>query len=123
VTVDRLLTSPLRRARETAALLARHLGAPAPEPCAALDGSTAAEEILAELARLSDTRRVLLVGHMPVLGELLALAAGKKGGDVGLSTASVARVDFDHRLGVRAGRLVWLRTADQLAELAAKSEE
>jgi phosphohistidine phosphatase len=117
--LDRILASPLRRAQETAAILARALGRPPVETVAALDGGSPPEAILAELAAVGAEQRVALVGHMPVLGELVALATtGVGASGVGLATASIARVDFAARPRAGAGRLCWLMSAEQLARCA-----
>jgi phosphohistidine phosphatase len=119
VAIDRLLASPLRRAQETAALLAPALGRPALETLATLDGSAPAEAILGELRAVAGGERVAVVGHMPVLGELVALAvAGVGASGVALATASVACLDFEGRPRAGAGRLRWLLTAEQLARCA-----
>ena len=119
VALDRVLASPLRRAQETAALLAPALGRPPVETVATRDGGAPAEAILAELRACGGEERVALVGHMPVLGELVALAAAGVGASgVALGTASVARIDFEGRPRAGAGRLRWLLTAEQLARCA-----
>lgn len=115
VQLDRLLTSPLRRAAETAALLAGELGGPEPEPWPVLDGRAPANAILEELAALASLARVAVVGHMPVLAELVALATA--GPASGLGTASVALVEFAADPGRGAGRLCWLRGPDELGRL------
>jgi phosphohistidine phosphatase len=116
VRLDHLLTSPLQRALETAALLAGELDAPAPESRAVLDGRASADEILDEVADLAAEARVALVGHMPVLAELVALATA--GAAPGLGTANVALVEFAERPAPGAGRLSWVRDPDQLGRLA-----
>jgi len=119
VELDALYTSPLLRARQTAELLARGLPGPAPAPCAALDGRTPAEGLLAALAEAGG--RVALVGHQPVLGELVVLAiAGIASGGAPLGTASVACLAFAGRPRPGAGRLRWLLTAAQLGALGAR---
>jgi phosphohistidine phosphatase len=116
VRLDGLLTSPLQRARETAALLAGELGAPRPETLGALDGRASAADILDEVAERAALARLALVGHMPVLAELVALATA--GPAPGLVTASVALVEFERRPARGAGRLRWVRSPDELAQLA-----
>lgn len=119
VTLDRVLASPLRRAGETAAILARALGGAPVETSGTLDGGAPAEAILAELAGAGRDQRIALVGHMPVLGELVALAVtGVGASGMGLGTASVACIDFEGRPRPGGGRLRWLLTAEQLARLA-----
>lgn len=125
VVLDRILVSPLRRAQQTADLLARGLVTdpnaepPLCETLAELDGSESPAVVLAALGRLRQDETVAIVGHMPGLGELVALATtADPGSGVSFSTASVARLDFEGRARPGAGRLRWLRSAQQLAELA-----
>ena len=121
VRLDRLLTSPLRRALETSRLLAAAIEGPEPEPSPVLDGGSSAEAILAALGPQSGAgARLGVVGHQPVLGQLLTLAiAGVASGGAALGTASVARIDFEGCPRAGAGRLRWLLDAGQLARLAA----
>lgn len=115
VRLDLLLTSPLRRALETAALLAGELETPDPESRAILDGRAPADAILDEIADLAAPARVALVGHMPVLAELVALATA--GAAPGLGTATVALVEFAERPAPGVGRLCWVRNSEQLGRL------
>lgn len=115
VRLDLLLTSPLQRALETAALLAAELDGPAPERSPVLDGRAPADAILDEVAGLASLASVALVGHLPVLAELVALATA--GAAPGLGTASVALVEFAARAGRGAGRLLWVRSPEQLGRL------
>jgi len=117
VRLDLLLTSPLQRALETAALLAGELEAPEPEPHVVLDGRAPADAILGEVAALASLASVALVGHMPVLADLVALATA--GAAPGLGTANVALVEFAARPGRGAGRLCWVRSPEQLGRLTA----
>ena len=103
---DALLTSPLARARETAVLLAADLAADPPEPSPVLDGRAPADAILDELSIHPADQRIALVGHMPVVAELVALATG--GEPPRFPTAAVARIDFPQRPAPGRGRLAWL---------------
>lgn len=126
VALDRILASPLRRAQQTADLLAQELAAdasaearPIRETIAELDGSAPPAEILAALGGATREEAVAVVGHMPGLGELVTLAiAGIGASGVPLATASVARIDFEGPPRPGAGRLRWLMSAEQLAGLA-----
>jgi phosphohistidine phosphatase len=104
--VEEILTSPLTRARQTAALLAAAGDAPPPvRLLRALAPGHDPEEVLDELEKAIRRRRVALVGHEPGLGELTARLLGadqplpfRKGG--------MCRIDLT--LPVRqAGSLVW----------------
>ncbi len=111
VELDALLASPLRRAQETAQLLAKGLGGKlAPETETVLDGTANAAAILQHLAHAVRSRaRVAIVGHQPVLGELVGLAsAGSNGGSVALAPACVARLAFPGGARVGGAQLVWL---------------
>jgi phosphohistidine phosphatase len=113
---ERVLTSPLRRALETAALLARELGSCEPEIWPALGADADPVAILAGLA--GPFERVVLVGHQPTLGEVATLAmAGVAAAGAALGTGGAARLDFEGRPRPGAGRLRWLLTAEQLGAL------
>ncbi len=121
VALDRILTSPLRRAQETADLLAREFAADAPirETLAELDGSAPPAAILAALGGVASEETVAVIGHMPGLGELVTLAiTGVGASGIPLATASVARIDFEGRPRPGSGRLGWLMNAEQLAGFA-----
>jgi len=78
---DRVFSSPLVRALETASILARAAGANAPEiaPLEALEPNADPEDIEDALeARGAVTGHVALVGHQPLLGRLLARLTGEE---------------------------------------------
>jgi phosphohistidine phosphatase len=110
----------MRRAQETARLLAGELGGLPIETEPVLDGSATAAAILAHLAAVMRARaRVAIVGHQPVLGELVALAsAGTAGAPPALATGAVARVDFSGTPRAGGGQLVWLLPPEVLERLA-----
>jgi phosphohistidine phosphatase len=113
---DRLLTSPLVRAHETARLLAAGLDSPGPEIERALAPGGSGEELLAALRGVGE--RVVLVGHEPDLGRLLLLAvAGRAGEGAPLKKGGAARIDFEGTPRPGAGELHWLLTPRQLRRL------
>lgn len=113
---DRLLTSPLVRARETARILAAGLEAPEPEPERELGPGGSAEDLLASLRGAGE--QVVLVGHQPDLGRLLLLAVtGRAGDGAPLKKGGVARLDFAGAPRPGAGVLHWLLTPKQLRRL------
>ena len=69
--VERLLTSPLVRARETAAIL-RRAGLPEPIEESVLAPGRTAARVLAVL-RAHEVQSIVVVGHEPDLGRLLAV--------------------------------------------------
>lgn len=98
--VTRLISSPLLRARQTAAMLHR-AGLPQPIDESVLAPGRTAARVLAVL-RAHDVESIVLVGHEPDLGRLLAVCiAGadaklslrfRKGGAACLSFAGAPRV-------------------------------
>jgi len=120
VALDALFASPLRRAQQTARILADQLGGPEPETAELLDGGASAAAILRELASWGRGRsRIAIVGHQPVLGELVTLAGfgvGRAG--VALPPGGVVRLDFPGAPRVEGGALVWLATPDLLARIS-----
>jgi phosphohistidine phosphatase len=107
LTLDLLLTSPLVRAAQTADLVASVLTVarePVVSPALAPGGQI--DDIL-DASRAG--QRVMVVGHMPSLGELAAwLAWGDPSMVVGLRTAGVCRVDLDASGRPGEGDLRWL---------------
>jgi phosphohistidine phosphatase len=94
VRFDRLLTSPLVRARETAEITAGiYGGAPAPEPTDLLAVEVAPRAMLAGLAAM-ETETLLCVGHEPALSGLIALLIARDGGaSVDMEKSGVALID------------------------------
>lgn len=116
VRLDRILTSPLARARETADLLAEALDGPRPERLASLAFGDEME-ILAAATRGGD--EVAVVGHEPTLGRLVGLAVfGRTSGGTPLRKGGVACLELSR--GAAPGRavLAWLLTPKQLRRLA-----
>jgi phosphohistidine phosphatase len=70
--VGLVLASPYARSWQTAEILQREAGWPAPEPCAALEAIRSAAEALAALAARREAT-VAAVGHEPQLSELASL--------------------------------------------------
>jgi len=120
VRLDLILTSPYRRAAETAEVLAAVLGGVERQ---ALEELAAAAEMAALLAALRPYRRVqalALVGHQPDLGHLasqvmtgspdLCPLPFKKGG--------VACLELPSPRGNLRGELAWFMTPKQLRALS-----
>jgi phosphohistidine phosphatase len=92
-----VVTSPYRRAKETAEPAARVLGVELRES-RALEPASDPGEILAELA--GKEQAVLLVGHEPHLGALLGrLVSGGGGLEIPMKKAAVARIELEGKSG------------------------
>jgi len=115
---DRLLTSPLVRARQTAKILTEVAGWPRAEQVPELLPGTSALKVLTLLAK-DRSKRVALVGHQPDLSALLAACLlGNQGLiPVDLKKNAIACVSFQG--SARAGRAVlkWLATPRMLRAL------
>jgi len=115
--IELILTSPYRRARQTAEPVGRELGLERRlRESRSLEPGRDPQEILEEI-RAEGVAGVLLVGHEPHLGALLGrLVAGRPALTVPLKKAAVARVDWD---GTGAGELRALLPARILERLGA----
>jgi phosphohistidine phosphatase len=116
---DAVVTSPARRAVDTASLAA----ATGSWQCeirqqVLLYGADAVAVLDIARAETTATQRLLLVGHEPALSETLALLVG--GGAHRMPTAAVAAIEFDTEqwadLAPGRGRLLFLIPPRLLAE-------
>lgn len=111
VKLDRLLTSPLVRARQTAEMIRRGWGEeslPLVE-CELLAPGTK-KRILLDRLREQHVESIGLVGHNPDLSELIGWFLGEKRAGFNLEKAGVACVEFDGLPGKGTGVLDWLVT-------------
>ncbi|HTG10653.1 MAG TPA: histidine phosphatase family protein, partial [Candidatus Eisenbacteria bacterium] len=93
VRFDRLLSSPLARARETAEITARAYGAPAPELTELLGDDAEPAATLAGLAAV-EAAALLCVGHEPTLSRLAGLLTSRDGsGRVEMAKSGVAIIE------------------------------
>lgn len=119
--LDLLLTSPLVRAAQTAAIVAKILG-PRHGPLAsdALAPGGRPEAVLRALhGHGAEIERAILVGHMPDLGKLAGwLVWGRDDAIVTLRTAGVCRVELPPRAAPGDGELRWLLPPRLLRRLA-----
>jgi phosphohistidine phosphatase len=107
VSLDRVLTSPLVRAAQTAEILAAGLGCAAPLVTVdALRPGGRYEALLAALARLGNDRSVALVGHMPSIGEMAARLIGA-GEPLPFKKGGVCCIETDALPPAGAGELRW----------------
>jgi phosphohistidine phosphatase len=109
VGLDAIAASPRLRAQQTARLLADALGRPPVSTEAILDGSESAGVILDALPTfVVRGSRLAIVGHQPVLGELVMLAAAGRGTPgASLPPACVVRIEFVGAPHAGAGRIAW----------------
>ncbi len=111
VKLDRVATSPLLRARQTAEELLNYWSAPLPalDECDAL-APGAKPRKLARYLWKKGAGSVALVGHMPDLAEHAAWLIGSKKAQLQLAKAGVARIECEKLPAKGSGILTWLVT-------------
>ncbi len=117
VHVSKILTSPFRRARETADGIQKNWQGQAPEivECADLEPGLRARK-LARFVRKLNEESVALVGHQPDLGAWAAWLIGSKKALVDFAKGGVAHISCGEGPHKGAGILIWLVTLEWLAE-------
>ncbi len=117
IELDRILTSPLIRARETAEILARTLPGPNPVEIEALAPGGRFEAVFHALRE--PAQAVALVGHEPALGALVSLATtGIPSDAMPLKKGGVACLKFAGSPRPKGATLGWLLTPRQLRRIA-----
>jgi phosphohistidine phosphatase len=109
VLVDQIISSPLKRARQTASLVANELAFEAPVQIDdALRPGAEFEQFQAMLARYKKYDAVMVVGHNPSFTEFLSksISAGDGTPQFDFKKGAVARVEMNGRSGI----LQWLVT-------------
>jgi phosphohistidine phosphatase len=109
VQVDQIISSPLKRARQTASLVANELAFEAAVQIDdALRPEAEFEQFQAMLARYKKYDAVMVVGHNPSFTAFLSksISTGDGGAQIDFKKGAVARVEMNGR----AGTLHWLVT-------------
>jgi phosphohistidine phosphatase len=111
VRLDRIATSPLLRARQTAEELLAHWGTPLPELdlCEAL-APGAKPRKLARYLWKKGAGSIALVGHMPDLAEHAAWLIGSKKAQLEIGKAGAAFIECEKLPAKGSGSLTWLVT-------------
>jgi phosphohistidine phosphatase len=112
---DRLLTSPLIRARQTAKILTEVASWPPAEIVPELAPGEAAAAVLTLLAK-DRSMRIAVVGHQPDLSALLAACLLRDGSTlpIEMKKNAVACLSFDGKTQVGRAMLKWLATPRML---------
>lgn len=115
---NKILTSPLVRARQTAEQMLRDWPAPAPEiiNCDQLAPGVKPRRLAEFIAAVSD-EKIALVGHQPDLSDWTAWLIGSKKAQIDFSKSGVAHVTCVAPIEKGAGTLIWLLTPDWLRNL------
>ena len=112
---DRLLSSPLVRARQTAKILTEVAGWPPAEVAPELKPGQTAAAVLALLGK-DRSKRIAIVGHQPDLSVLLTACLLKDGGalPIEMKKNAVACLSFRRRARFGSATLEWLATPRML---------
>ncbi|MBN2338527.1 MAG: phosphohistidine phosphatase SixA [Acidobacteria bacterium] len=116
---DLVLTSPLRRAAETADIVARAFSIERRvDVCAELLPGASMNRLIQHLAGIGKASSILLVGHQPDLGHLAAYLLGSAAPLVEFKKGSLACIRTGALAPKAEGRLLWLLTPRQIRALA-----
>ncbi len=112
-----LLTSPLRRARQTAEEMLQHWQPPVPglQVCDELAPGGSRRKLARLLATLG-VDPIGVVGHQPDLGRLIGWLIGSKKTQIDLAKAGVAFLSCADNPGKGSAALVWMVTPERLSE-------
>ena len=115
---DRVYTSPLRRARETADIAARILKIPILEEWDELKPDGRREVLYRKLARLEQNSTLILVGHEPHLSSMIGEIIGTPGARIALKKGGLAKVRITSFTPRVSGELRWLLTPKMTAKMS-----
>ncbi|HLR17904.1 MAG TPA: phosphohistidine phosphatase SixA [Alcanivoracaceae bacterium] len=104
----RIIASPYVRAQQTAAIIAEVIGGLAVETHPLITPDASVSEVLDWLGRDVAEEGVLLVSHMPLVGNLVGQWTQGVGAGVGMSVATVACIEADST-EIGSGQLKWLK--------------
>ncbi|MEE9566302.1 MAG: phosphohistidine phosphatase SixA [Desulfobacteria bacterium] len=120
VTFDAVLSSPKKRSKETAAIVAEKVGFPLEKIIETKDVKAMAppEDTVQALSEVSGAQRVLIAGHLPSVAEVASflLTEGSKAA-VQFEMGGCCCIDVDE-LPTHSGRLRWYLTPAQLELIA-----
>jgi phosphohistidine phosphatase len=114
---DRIITSPLVRARETAEIVAKVQASDKPEEWDELKPEGDRQQFYSKLSKLKSDSSAMIVGHEPYLSTMICEVIGAPGGRLVLKKGGLARVRIDSLSPRVAGELRWLLSPGLLKKL------
>ena len=116
---DTILTSPLKRAYETAAIVAGvYEKNTSVHVCDGLLPGATHDQLMKELSNYKKSRSVLLVGHEPDLSAFASALLGSARAVIEFKKGSLCRIDIAGSPLLKPGMLIWHLSPKQLRELA-----
>ena len=120
ITFDVILSSPKKRSKQTASIVAEEVGFPPDKiiQTEKVKAMTQPEETITIVAEYSDNRRILIAGHLPSVAEVASflLTKGSKV-TIEFERGGCCRIDVED-LPTHAGHLKWYLTPEQLSLIA-----
>jgi len=116
--IDRIYTSPLRRARETAEIAAKILEILTLEEWDELKPDGSKTGLYRKLARLEQNPRPILVGHEPYLTSMIGEIIGTTSAKIVLKKGGVAKIRITSFTPRISGELRWLLTPKIIAKMS-----
>ena len=114
--IELLVSSPLRRAVQTAQIIAKEFGGLESVEREELSPGAGPERLIKWLAKTRTHGITCLVGHEPDLSELIGvLLADASKRPAKLKKGSATFVEFDGAIAAAGGKLQWHHTARELA--------
>jgi phosphohistidine phosphatase len=120
ITFDVILSSPKKRSKQTASIVAEEVEFPPDKiiQTEKVKALTHPEETLAILSEYSGNQRVLIAGHLPSVAKVASWLLTKDSkATIEFERGGCCRIDVED-LSTHAGRLKWYLTPEQLALLA-----
>ncbi|HEX2385898.1 MAG TPA: phosphohistidine phosphatase SixA [Candidatus Binatia bacterium] len=116
---DRIITSPLSRARETAEIVAKVFDMEEQvEEAPELKPQASVESLAARLLEYRDCQELLLVGHQPFLGKAASLLLCRnESANVELKKSGICCIELNELDMKKPGVLRWMLTPRQLRKL------
>jgi len=120
LTFDRILSSPLERARQTAKIVGQALQMEDRiEEIQPLCPDQSVQDLLSGLAAYAGEKKILLVGHEPLLSSTVSyLLSGKAGAEIELKKGALCCLEVDGMPPQKSAVLQWALTPKQLRLLA-----
>jgi phosphohistidine phosphatase len=118
---DRIATSPLRRAQETAEIVVKAYNTSAPklEIWEELRPEGNKADLIVKLSKLKQDSDIMLVGHEPYLSTLIGeIISGSAMSRIVLKKAGIAKVQIHSFAPKVNGELRWLLTPRQLKKMS-----
>lgn len=120
VKFDQVLTSPLKRANETAAIVANAFKLQKKMKILdELKPEGSRPELYRKIASMAEDASVLIVGHEPYLSSMIAeLIGAGQSGQIDLKKAGLARIRITSKVPELRGELRWLLTPKHMKKIA-----